>query len=48
VENSRLAKEYEIATTALYAAVEELHEKMGTSPQREYAQLDRVANEARV
>ena len=48
VEKIRLAKEYDLATTAFSEAVKELHRRMGTLPREEYALLDRAANEARV
>jgi hypothetical protein len=47
-EKSRLAKEYEAATTNFSAAVTELRQKIGTSPKEEYDRLDRASNEARL
>ena len=47
IEKERLAKQYDLATALFSEAVKELHREMGTSP-KEYARLDRAANEARV
>jgi hypothetical protein len=47
-EKSRLAVEYESATTHFSEAVKALRRQMGTSLKDEYARLDRAANEARV
>ena len=48
VEKTRLAKEYELATSAFSQAVKKLSLRMGTSSKEKYAQLDRIADEARV
>jgi hypothetical protein len=48
VEKTRLAKEYELVTSAFSEAVKKLYLRMGTSSKEEYAQLDRIADEARV
>lgn len=47
-EKTRLATEYEDATTKFSHAVTELRQKTGVSPKEEYERLDRAANEARV
>ena len=43
-----MAAEYEEATSKFAAAVTELRRRIGISPEKEYRQLDRAANEARV
>jgi hypothetical protein len=47
-EKSRLAMEYDVATSKFSEAVRELHRRMGTSPKDEYDRLARASNEARV
>jgi hypothetical protein len=47
-EKTRLAMEYEAATSAFSEAVKELHRKIRTSPKEEYKRLERIATEARV
>ena len=47
-EKTRLAGEYELATTGLSEAVTELRRRMGASSKAEYARLESAANEARV
>jgi hypothetical protein len=47
-EKTRLATEYEAATSAFSEAVKELHRKIGTSPREEYRRLERMSTEARV
>jgi hypothetical protein len=47
-EKTRLAREYEAATSAFSEAVKELHRKIGTSPKEEYKRLERISSEARV
>ncbi len=47
-EKTRLAMEYEAATSAFSEAVKELHRKIGTSPKEEYRRLERISTEARV
>jgi ATP-dependent helicase YprA (DUF1998 family) len=47
-EKTRLAQQYELATSQFSEAVKKLSQKMGTSSKEEYARLDRVANESRV
>jgi hypothetical protein len=47
-EKTRLAMEYEVATSAFSEAVKELHRKIGTSPKEEYKRLERISTEARV
>jgi len=46
-EKTRLAMEYEDATTGFSHAVTELRRKMGVSAKEAYERLDRAANEAR-
>jgi len=47
-EKTRLAMEYDAATSKFSEAVRELHRRIGTSPKDEYDRLERVSNEARV
>jgi hypothetical protein len=47
-EKTRLAMEYEAATSAFCEAVTELNRKIGTSPKEEYQRLERISSEARV
>jgi hypothetical protein len=47
-EKTRLAMEYEAATSAFSEAVKELHRKIGTSPKEEYKKLERISTEARM
>jgi hypothetical protein len=47
-EKTRLAMEYEAATSAFSEAVKELHRKIGTSPKEEYKRLERISTEAGV
>jgi hypothetical protein len=47
-EKTRLAMEYETATSAFSEAVTELHRKIGTSPKAEYQRLERISTGARV
>jgi hypothetical protein len=47
-EKTRLATEYDAATSAFSEAVKELHRKIGTSPKEEYQRLERISAEARV
>jgi hypothetical protein len=47
-EKTRLAMEYEAATSAFSESVKELHRKIGTSPKEEYKRLERISIEARV
>jgi hypothetical protein len=47
-EKTRLAMEYEAATSAFSEAVKELHRKIGTPPREEYRRLERISSEARV
>jgi hypothetical protein len=47
-EKTRLAMEYEAATSAFSEAVKELHRKIGTSPKEEYKRLERISTDARV
>jgi hypothetical protein len=47
-EKTRLATEYDEATSAFSEAVKELHPKIGTSPKEEYRRLERISTEARV
>jgi hypothetical protein len=47
-EKTRLALEYESATSAFSEAVTELHRRIGTSPKEEYERLERISTEARV
>ena len=47
-EKSRLAKEYDEATSKFSEAVRDLHRRMGTSPKEEYDRLERASNVARV
>jgi hypothetical protein len=47
-EKTRLATEYEAATSAFSQAVKQLHRKIGTSPKEEYQRLERISSEARV
>jgi hypothetical protein len=47
-EKTRLATEYDAATSAFSEAVKELHRKIGTSPKEEYKRLERISSEARV
>jgi hypothetical protein len=47
-EETRLATEYDAATSAFSDAVKELHRKIGTSPKEEYKRLERISTEARV
>ena len=47
-EKSRLALEYDSATSKFSEAVRELRRKIGTSPKDEYDRLERASNEARV
>jgi ATP-dependent helicase YprA (DUF1998 family) len=47
-EKTRLAAQYDAATTKFSEAVTELRQKMGTLLKEDYQRLDRAANEARV
>ena len=47
-EKTRLAMEYDAATSKFSEAVRELHQRIGTSPKDEYDRLERASNEARV
>jgi hypothetical protein len=47
-EKTRLATEYEAATSAFSEAVKELHRKIGTSLKEEYQRLEQISAEARV
>ena len=47
-EKTRLAMEYDAATSKFSEAVGELRRKMGTSLKDEYDRLERASNEARV
>jgi hypothetical protein len=47
-EKTRLAMEYDAATSKFSEAVRELHRRIGTSPKDEYDRLERASNEARV
>jgi hypothetical protein len=47
-EKSRMAREYEVATSAFSESVKELHRKIGTSLKDEYTRLTQISNEARV
>jgi hypothetical protein len=47
-EKTRLTAGYEAATGKFAAAVTELQRKTGTSPKKEYARLNRAANEGRM
>lgn len=44
----QLASEHEAATTLFSKAVAELRQNLGTSTKKDYEQLDRLANDARV
>jgi hypothetical protein len=46
-EKTRLATEYEAATSAFSEAVKDLHREIGTSPKEEYRRLERISTEAR-
>ncbi len=47
-EKTRLATEYDAATTKFSEAVRELRHRAGTSPKDEYDRLEWASNEARV
>lgn len=47
-EKARLAREYDDATLAFSEAVQELRQKIGTSPRDEYQRLERISSDARV
>jgi hypothetical protein len=47
-EKNRLLREYEAATVAFSAAVQELRRRMGTSPREDYKRLERVSSGARM
>ena len=47
-EKTRLAMEYDAATSKFSEAVRELHRRIDTSPKDEYDRLERASNEARV
>jgi hypothetical protein len=47
-EKTRLAMEYDSATSKFSEAVKELHRRMGTSLKEEYDRLERASNEARM
>jgi hypothetical protein len=47
-EKTRLATEYEAATSAFSEAVKELRRKIGTSLKEEYQRLEQISAEARV
>jgi inorganic triphosphatase YgiF len=47
-EKARLAKEYNVATSAFSEAVKQLHLRIGTSPKEEYTRLTQISNEARM
>jgi hypothetical protein len=47
-DKTRLAMEYDAATSKFSEAVRELHRRIGTSPKDEYDRLERASNEARV
>ena len=46
-EKARMAREYEVATSAFSESVKELHRKIGTSLKDEYTRLTQISNEAR-
>jgi hypothetical protein len=48
LRRKRLLREYEAATVAFSAAVQELRRRMGTSPREEYKRLAHSSNDARV
>jgi hypothetical protein len=47
-EKTRLATEYDAATSSFSEAVKELHRKVGTSPKEEYRRHERISTDARV
>jgi hypothetical protein len=47
-EKARLATEYNVTTAAFSEAVKQLHQRIGTSPKKEYTRLTQISNEARV
>jgi hypothetical protein len=47
-EKTRLLAEYSVPTDAFSEAVQELRQKIGTSPREEYRRLEQITLEARL